>query len=124
MKNIIFILAGSFIAVASAKMAGQQGQIDSHTNVGVIGVKIAVPEFQPGANDPKTTALVAVFNKVLWDDLDYSGGVTLVSRSLYPVGKFSGPGDIKPQDWAMPPIDAQFIAFGVIRAGGGSMSAE
>src|SRR5205823_10481364 len=50
---------------------------------GVIGVKLAIPEFQAAAGDTKAAALTEVFNTVLWDDLDYSGGVTLVSRSLY-----------------------------------------
>src|SRR5262249_47448704 len=99
-------------------------QIRTGTNVGIIGVKIAVPEFLPVASDAKTTALTAVFNKVLWDDLDYSGGLTLVSRSLYPLGKFSGPGDIKPEDWTTPAVEARFIALGNIRAGKGSMWVE
>ena len=61
---------------------------------------------------------------MLWDDLDYSGGVTLVSRSLYPLGKFTDAGDIKPDDWTVPAIDAQFLAFGSIRAVNGMMSVE
>jgi TolB protein len=100
------------------------GQIKTGTNVGVIGVKIAVPEFQPISSDPKTTALAAVFNKVLWEDLDYSGGLTLVSRSFYPIGRFSSPGDIKPEDWTAAGVDTQFIAFGNVRAGNGTMSVE
>src|SRR5581483_8568121 len=46
------------------------------------------------------------------------GGVTVVSTSLYPLGKFSGPGDIKPDDWTTAAVDAQFIAFGNLRADG------
>jgi TolB protein len=87
-------------------------------------VRIALPEFQPVASDAKTIALTAVFNKVLWDDLDYSGVLTLVSRSFYPLGKFSNPGDIKQQDWTTPQVGAEFLAFGNIRAGNGSMTVE
>jgi TolB protein len=94
------------------------------TNVGVVGVKIAVPDFQPASSDAKTTALVAVFNKVLRDDLTYSGAVTVISPSLYPVGKFSGPGDVRPADWAGTGVDAQFLAFGNMRAGNGNMAVE
>ena len=90
----------------------QTPQIQTGTNSGIIGVKIAVPEFQPLGADAKTIQLTNLFNKVLWDDLDYSGVVTLVSRSFYPLGKFSSPGDVKPEDWTTPAIDAQFIAFG------------
>src|SRR5437773_6546070 len=95
-----------FITVAALNAAPRQ-QVQIRIDRGVIGVKIAVPGFQAGAADAKTTALTAVFNKVLWDDLDYSGGLTLVSRSLYPLGKFGAPSDIKPDDWTTPAIDAQ-----------------
>jgi len=66
----------------------QQSQIDIGINKGILGVKIAVPEFQPAATDEKTAALTTLFNQVLWNDLDYSGVLTLVSRSFYPIGKF------------------------------------
>jgi TolB protein len=69
-------------------------------------------------------ALTAVFNKVLWDDLDYSGGFNLISRSLNPLGKVSGPANVKPEEWTTPAVDAQFIAFGAVRAGSGSMSVD
>jgi TolB protein len=110
-------------AVVNAGAAAVQ-DITSHTNVGALGIKIGVPEFQPVSNDAKTVALTATFNKVLWDDLDYSGGLTLVSRSLYPLGKFSGTGDIKPADWITPAVDTQFVAFGNIRTSGGTMFVE
>ena len=119
--TLLFLLISVALAVAAPKRAAQ---IRTGTNQGVIGVKIAVPEFQSASSDPKTAALLAIFNKVLWDDLDYAGGLTLVSRSLYPLGKFSGPGDIKPEAWTAPAVDAQFIAFGSIQAGNGSMSVE
>ena len=118
---IVVVLTAAATAIGTPRPVAQ---IRTGTNVGIVGVKIAVPEFQPVASDPKTTALAVVFNKVLWDDLDYSGGLTLVSRSLYPLGKFSGPGEIKPEDWTAPAVDAQFIAFGSVRAGNGSMSVE
>ncbi|HMF01563.1 MAG TPA: Tol-Pal system beta propeller repeat protein TolB [Terriglobia bacterium] len=119
--TLLFLLISVALAVAAPKRAAQ---IRTGTNQGVIGVKIAVPEFQSASSDPKTAALLAIFNKVLWDDLDYAGGLTLVSRSLYPLGKFAGPGDIKPEAWTAPAVDAQFIAFGSIQAGNGSMSVE
>src|SRR2546426_10169721 len=104
----LFVLVAAIAAASTPKPATQ---IKSGTDVGLIGVKIAVPEFQAVSPDAKSTALTAVFNKVLWDDLDYSGGVTLVSKSYYPLGIFGGPGDVKPADWTTPAADAQFIAF-------------
>jgi TolB protein len=119
--TVVFLLIAVGALVAKPRPAQQ---IKSGTNEGIIGVKIAIPEFQTMSSDPKSIALAAVLNKVLWDDLEYSGGLTLVSRSFYPVGKFSGPADIKPQDWTTPAVDAQFIAFGSIQAGNGTMTAE
>ena len=102
----------------------QQPQIDTGTKRGFLGVKIAVPEFQVAAADPKADALTATFNKVLWDDLDYSGVLTLISRSFYPLGKFANPGDIRVEDWTTPAVDGQFIAFGNTRVSGGRISVE
>ena len=120
MRKLLLVL----MTIATLTAAAPRQQVQIRIDRGVIGVKIAVPEFQAVATDAKTTALTQVFNKVLWDDLEYSGGLTLVSRSLYPLGKFSGPGDIKPDDWTTPAVDAQFVAFGNVRAGNGTMSVE
>jgi TolB protein len=115
MKKLIVVVL--FLALANLGAAGIR-QIDSGTNRGVIGIKIAVPEFQPTTSDSKAVARAALFNQVLRDDLEYSGGVTVVSKSLYPLGKISGPSDVKPDDWTTASVDAQFIAFGNIRANG------
>ena len=119
-KLLLFVL---LLASLQAAVTARQ-QIVTGTNQGVVGVKIALPEFQPATADPKTAGHASIFNQVLMDDLNYSGGVTVVSRSYYPVGKFSGPGDIKPEDWTKPAVDAQFIAFGNLRSANGSLSAE
>ncbi len=121
MKRLsILILVCGCLNAGAAVLA----QVNIAIDKGVVGVKIAVPEFQPATPDVKTATRAAIFNQVLWDDLDYSGGVTLVSRSLYPLGKFTDAGDIKPDDWTVPAIDAQFLAFGSVRAVNGMMSVE
>jgi len=122
MKKIAIALV--LIAAVTAVAKPRQGRIDTGTNVGLVGVKIAVPEFQPSSTDPKTAALAAVFNKVLFDDLDFSGGVTPVNRTLYPLKKINGPADVKAEEWTTPAVDAQYIAFGSITAGNGSVSVE
>jgi TolB protein len=129
---LLLLLIGIGTVAAGLLMAPLQAtvlpagpmQIRAGTSQGVIGVKIAVPEFQAAAGDTKAAALTGVFNKVLWDDLDYSGGVTLVSRDLFPLGKFSSPGDIHPDDWTSPAVDAQFIAFGNTRIVGDRIRIE
>jgi TolB protein len=121
---VLAILATAITCGRGVYARVQTPQIQTGTRSGVIGVKIAVPEFQPLGADAKSLQLTELFNKVLWDDLDYSGVVTLVSRSFYPLGKFSGPGDIKPDDWTTPAIDAQFVAFGNARVDAGRITVE
>jgi TolB protein len=92
-------------------------QIVSGTNLGMKVVKLAVPEFRPTKPEPKINHLADVFNKTLWDDLDFSGTVSLVSRSFYPVGNFSVPTDIHPDDWTKTGLEAQYITFGSAEIG-------
>src|SRR5712691_1607437 len=107
MKKVLILVLTVATAAATTFLA-QQPQIRTGTRTGALAVRIAVPEFQPASPDPKTVALTDLFNKVVWDDLDYSGVVTLVSRSFYPLGKVSSPADVKPDDWTVPAVDAQF----------------
>ncbi len=119
---LVFVLT---LALASAGSPSQQrGVIDSHTNVGAEGLRIAIPEFQSTVTDPKVMSLTNTFNKVLWDDLDYSGSLVLVSRSFYPSGKVSGPADVRPDAWTVGTVDAPFIAFGNSRMRGGQFYIE
>ena len=55
---------------------------------------------------------MATFNETLWEDLDFSGIIDLVSRSFYPRGRFGQPNDIDLQEWSSTTVDAQLIAFG------------
>lgn len=124
-KNLF--IASLLIATVAYGHAYVQGpQIQTGTRTGIVGVKVAIPEFQQasGSTDPKTAQLTDLFNKVLWDDLEYSGVLTLVSRSFYPLGKFANPGDIKPEDWTTPAVDAQFIAFGNVRMSSSRVTIE
>lgn len=120
----LFMLVVSVVSVTAVALPEpqQNAQIETGTRTGVVGVRIALPEFQPATSDEKALKLTAVFNTVLWDDLDYSGVLTLVSRSFYPTGKFSRPSDVKPEEWTTPAVDAQFIAFGDSRVSDGHIS--
>jgi len=48
-------------------------------------VRLAVPDFKPSTTDPQNAALLKTFNDTLWNDLDVSGVVELVSKSFYPL---------------------------------------
>ena len=121
MKRILVLI---LLTAAANATGAQDSQIRTGTRTGAEAVRIAVPEFQAVSNDSKTAMLTETFNKVLWDDLEYSGVLTLVSRSFYPIGNFANPGDIKSEDWTVPAIDAQFAAFGNSRVNGGRVSVE
>ena len=120
-KLLVFFL--TIVAVCAGGLA-QNPQIETGTRSGILGIKIAIPEFQTVNTDEKSAALTTLFNRVLWDDLEYSGVLTLVSRSFYPLGRFANPGDVKPEDWTAPAVDAQFLAFGNSRINGGRISVE
>jgi TolB protein len=122
MKKLLLCIFLSIIPVWN--LLSQQAQIESGTSTGALSVRIALPEFQARGTDEKSTTLTTLFNQVLWDDLDYSGIVTLVSRSFYPLGRFSQPGDIQPEQWTTPSVDAQFISFGNVTVSGGRISVE
>src|SRR5690242_884905 len=86
------------LPVLPASAAGQ-ARVETGTNVGANEVRIALPEFQAKTNDPNLARYTALFNQVLWDDLDYSGNIALISKSFYPSGKFQSPTDIRIEDW-------------------------
>src|SRR4051794_11450124 len=109
-QMILALLAALFLAPPPSTTPS--GQISTGTNIGQVVVRLGVPEFQPKSNDAQTVRLTAVFNQVLWDDLDYSGSISLISRSFQPMGKFQAPTDIKVEDWTKAPVNAQYLAFG------------
>ncbi len=83
------------------------------------------------------------FNKTLWDELQGSGVLKMVAKSLYPLNVPQVPGDFKPPttiaplrrgeaprvqnngpwltDWSGPPVNANYLAFGYTGAQGGQL---
>src|SRR5262245_44503873 len=102
----------------------RQAQIDAGTGRGANEVRFALPEFQSKSSDPNAVKLTGLFNQVLWDDLDFSGSIALVNRTMYPLGKFQAPGDIKVENWTDPRVNAQYIAFGNTDVRSGKMTIE
>ncbi|MFQ5926604.1 MAG: translocation protein TolB, partial [Terriglobia bacterium] len=60
--------------------------------------------------------LAETFNRVLWEDLEYSGIVELVSKSFYPLTQPASPRGLRPDEWAAPPVEAHMVAFGHLSA--------
>jgi TolB protein len=122
MKRLLTITILILLPVRWA--ASQQAQIESGTNRGVTAVRLALPLFSSTSGGDQSAKLTQIFNDVLWNDLDNTGPITLVSRSFYPVGNFVNPGDIHVQDWRAPQVNAEFIAFGSAALNGGKLSID
>ena len=52
--------------------------------------RVAVSSFQPS---PDTATLIRLFDATLWNDLEFSGILELVSRSFYPLTTGAAPHD-------------------------------
>lgn len=102
------VLMGQAIVVKSQN----EGWFRFGINMGQAVVRIAVPDFPARSNDPRLTNLTKVFNQVLWDDLNNSGIVDVVSKSLYPIKVPQEPQDVDFNAWSNPPASTQMLAFG------------
>jgi TolB protein len=89
---------------------------------GIVGGKgekptIAVPDFR-GSGDAQN--FMGVFNRTLFNDLDTSGQLKMIPKTLYPVQVPQQPADFRPTsgqglamaDWSGPPPNANYLAFG------------
>jgi TolB protein len=107
---IFFALLISTIALAQAD------QIKTGTGLGVEKVRLAVPEFKPVSGDAQTANLNKVFNDTLWNDLDSSGIIEMVSKSFYPLQTPGTPQEVQADAWANDPTKAGMLAFGNLDA--------
>jgi TolB protein len=126
LKPITLSLAVLFSFVPAWSLLSQQAQIETGTRTGATSVRLALPEFPSGVNptDGDMRNLGALFNETLWNDLDFSGVIALISPDFYPVGSFAQPRDVVPDDWIGPGVDAQFLAFGNASADNGQFVVE
>ena len=94
-------------------LGSEQAQIVTGTRTGAMSVRLALPEYQfRGGGGPQGAEYTRMFNETLWDDLEFSGVVNLVSRSFYPLGRFGRAIDIDTAAWTTTAVDAQFVTFG------------
>jgi len=129
MKNLIGLLSlclvmGLVLNLVPLASSPRQARIDAGTGKGAVEVRFALPEFQSKSADANVAKLTALFNQVVWDDLDFSGSIALINRTLYPLGKFQAPGDIKVENWTDPRVNAQYIAFGSMEVRSGKLNIE
>ncbi|HET7214209.1 MAG TPA: Tol-Pal system beta propeller repeat protein TolB [Terriglobia bacterium] len=111
--NYLFLLAIPLAAfLCFPKVAKSQGWFRTGINMGQATIRIAVPDFAARSSDPKLVGLTNDFNQVLWNDLNNSGIVVVISKSLYPVKTPQEPQDVDFNGWSNPPASAQMLAFG------------
>ncbi len=101
-----------------------QDWVKTGTSLGVDKVRLAVPDFKSSTNDPQNTALLKTFNDTLWNDLDVSGVVELVSKSFYPLQVPGTPPDLNYASWNVPPPNAAMLAFGNLGVASGKLTVQ
>jgi TolB protein len=104
--------------------AQAQDWVKTGTALGVEKVRLAVADFKPSTNDAANTALLKTFNDTLWNDLDVSGVVELVSKSFYPLQVPGQPPDVNFLAWSAPPPNAGMLAFGNLGVTDGKLTAQ
>jgi len=114
------ILALLCLAMPSVLCA--QDWVKTGTSLGVEKVRLALPDFKSSTNDPENAALLKTFNDTLWNDLDISGVVELVSKSFYPLQTPGQPLDVNFVAWNAPPPNAAMLAFGNLGTASGRLT--
>ena len=120
MYALVLICASFFLC--SPLLA--QDWVKTGTSLGVDKVRLAVPDFKPSGNDPQNTALLKTFNDTLWNDLDVSGVVELVSKSFYPLQTPGQPPEVTFPAWNAPPPNAAMLAFGSLGVAAGRLTVQ
>lgn len=113
-RHTKLLLSAVFLAafLGNAQVAKCQGWFRTGINLGQSQVRIAVPDFAPRSASQNVADLTHVFNTVLWNDLQNSGILNMVSKSLYPLKIPHQPQDVDFTAWSNPPASAQMLAFG------------
>lgn len=101
-----------------------QDWVKTGTNIGVEKPRLAVPDFKSSTNDAQNSTLLKTFNDTLWNDLDVSGVVELVSKSFYPLQVPSQPPEVNFLAWNSAPVNAAYLAFGNLGVTNGRLTVQ
>jgi len=113
-----------WICALLASPLAAQDWVKTGTSLGVEKVRLAVADFKPATADPQNAALLKTFNDTLWNDLDVSGVVELVSKSFYPLQVPGQPPEVNFLAWNAPPPNAAMLAFGNLGVAGGRLTVQ
>jgi TolB protein len=122
--RVLAALVCAFIFCAAVPSVVAQDWVKTGTGLGVDKVRLAVADFKPSSSDPQNDALLKTFNDTLWNDLDVSGVVELVSKSFYPLQVPGQPVDVNFLAWSAPPPNAAMLAFGSFGVAGGKLTVQ
>ncbi len=120
----VLVLLCTLLFCLAAPALHAQDWVKTGTSLGVEKVRLAVADFKPSTSDPQNEALLKTFNDTLWNDLDVSGVVELVSKSFYPLQVPGQPVDVNSPAWSAPPPNAAMLAFGSFGVGGGKLTVQ
>jgi TolB protein len=101
-----------------------QDWVRTGTSLGVEKVRLAVADFKPSTGDAQNAGLLQTFNDTLWNDLDISGVVELVSKSFYPLQVPGQPPEVNFVAWNAPPPNAVMLAFGSLGVTAGGLTVQ
>ncbi len=120
--RIAMVFAALVTVLCTAQPAAAQDWFKTGTGLGVAKARLAVADF--GVADASAQPLEKTFHDVLWNDLEYSGIVELVSPSFYPPSAPTQPGQLHPTDWSAAPANAFMLAFGSLDVQGTNLAAN
>jgi TolB protein len=111
-----------FLLLFSASPADAQDWFRTGTGLGVEKPRVAVADFAP--RSPSSQPLADIFGAVLRADLEYSGIIEVVSKSMNPLQSPSVPAELRHAEWSSAPTDAQLLAYGNLSASGNDLVIE
>lgn len=120
-KKSALIMFATFLAwlLCSAQPAAAQDWFKTGTGLGVTKARVAAPDLSAA---PDAAKLESTFHNVLWNDLEYSGILDMVSQSFYPVKVPTSPSDLDFQAWANAPTNAYMVAYGNMAENGTTLA--
>ncbi|MEE8584208.1 MAG: hypothetical protein V3T83_05080, partial [Acidobacteriota bacterium] len=87
--------------------------------------RLAVADFVARTSATAATKTAAdVFNRVLWDDLEFSAFFRMPSRSFYPLRPLRTPADVSFESWQVPTLDVDYLIFGNLQVDASSVVVE
>lgn len=114
--SIAAISAVSLILLAAQSGIAQQDPDAVLRIQDPVPTRLAIADFVPRmAATGDTESALQVFNRTLFDDLKFSGFFEIPSRSFYPLKPLRNPSDVAFENWQVPPLEVDFLAFGTIQ---------